>query len=68
VQLAVAFAAVVGRAGFRLGPEHVRGRWETFAAARRRLAWPRTHELLRHVAWILRAGHAGAVEDVLLVR
>jgi dATP pyrophosphohydrolase len=68
VQLAVAFAAVVGRAGVRLGPEHVRARWETFAAARRRLAWPRTHELLRHVAWILRAGHAGAVEDVLLVR
>lgn len=67
VQLAVAFAAVVGTARFMLGTEHARARWETFAAARRRLAWPRTHELLRHIAWILRAGDAGAVEDVLLV-
>jgi 8-oxo-dGTP pyrophosphatase MutT (NUDIX family) len=68
VQLSVAFAAVVDTARFALGPEHSRARWESFAAARRRLAWPRTHDLLRHVAWILRAGNAGAVEDVLAVR
>lgn len=67
VQLALAFAAVVESAAFTLGPEHSRARWETFAAARRRLAWPRTHELLRHVAWILRSGNAGPVEDVLRV-
>jgi 8-oxo-dGTP pyrophosphatase MutT (NUDIX family) len=68
VQLAVAFAAVVRAARFQLGPEHARGRWETFTAARRRLAWPRSHELLRHIAWILRTGNAGPVEDVLRVR
>ena len=66
VQLAVAFAAVAPSPKFTLGPEHSRARWETFAAARRHLAWPRTHDLLRHVAWILRTGNAGAVEDVLL--
>jgi dATP pyrophosphohydrolase len=65
VQLAVAFAAVVDSATFTLGNEHRAGRWETFAAARRRLAWPRSHDLLRQVAWILRSGNAGAVEDVL---
>lgn len=68
VQLAVAFAAVVASAEFSPGPEHSRGKWETFAAARKRLAWPRTHELLGHVAWLLRSGDAGAVEDVLRVR
>lgn len=67
VQISVAFAAVVGTARFTLGIEHRRGRWETFAAARRILAWPRTHDLLRQVAWILRSGTAGAVGDVLLV-
>jgi dATP pyrophosphohydrolase len=65
IQLSVAFAAVVDSAKFTLGPEHSRARWETFASARKRLAWPRTHELLRHVAWILRTGNAGALEDVL---
>ena len=68
VQLAIAFAAVVTSAKFTLGPEHSRARWETFAAARKRLAWPRTHELLTHVAWILRSGNAGALGDVLSVR
>lgn len=68
VQLAIAFAAVVSSAKFSLGPEHSRGRWQTFAAARKQLAWPRTHELLGHVAWLLRSGDAGAVEDVLRAR
>jgi dATP pyrophosphohydrolase len=68
VQLALAFAAVVGRSAVTLGVEHRAAKWATFASARRRLAWPRTHELLRHVAWILRTGDAGAVEDVLRVR
>ena len=68
VQIAVAFAAVVTSAKFTLGPEHSRARWETFAAARKRLAWPRTHDLLRQVQWILRTGDAGALNDVLLAR
>ncbi len=68
VQLAIAFAAVVQSADFTLGPEHARARWTSFAAARKALAWPRTHELLRHVDWLLRSGDAGHVEDVLAVR
>jgi 8-oxo-dGTP pyrophosphatase MutT (NUDIX family) len=67
LQVSIAFAAVVDTTRFVLGPEHSRGRWMTFAAARRVLAWPRTHDLLRQVAWILRTGSAGPVEDVLLV-
>lgn len=67
IQLSVAFAAVVTSAKFTLGPEHSRAKWETFAAATKRLAWPRTHDLLRHVAWILRTGDAAALEDVLRV-
>ena len=67
VQLAVAFAAVVTSAKVTLGPEHSRSRWESFRAATERLAWPRTHDLLRQVGWILRTGNAGAVEDVLRV-
>ena len=68
VQIAVAFAAVVTSATFTLGPEHSQARWDTFAAAKKRLAWPRTHELLRQVQWILRTGDAGALNDVLLAR
>lgn len=67
VQLAVAFAAVVTDERFRLSAEHVRGRWAAFGTARTYLAWPRTHELLRQVAWMLRTGDAGVTEDVLLV-
>ena len=68
LQISVAFAAVVKSAKVQLGVEHTHARWETFAAARKRLAWPRTHDLLRQVAWILRSGNAGAVQDVLLVK
>ena len=50
VQLALAFAAVVTSSRFVLGPEHAAGRWVTFAAARKVLAWPRDRELLDHVA------------------
>ena len=67
VQLSVAFAAVVTGTTPVLGAEHDAARWETFAAARKRLAWPRTHDLLAQVKWILRSGDAGAVEDVLRV-
>ncbi|HVZ49404.1 MAG TPA: NUDIX domain-containing protein, partial [Gemmatimonadaceae bacterium] len=67
LQVSIAFAAVVKAVTPVLGPEHARARWMTFAAARRILAWPRTHDLLRQVAWILRTGDGGPVEDVLLV-
>jgi len=67
VQLALAFAAVVGPGAFTLGDEHRRARWVTFAAARKLLAWPRDRELLHHAAWLLRSGDAGPAEDVLLV-
>lgn len=67
VQMAIAFAAVVSAGTVQLGPEHVRAEWVTVAVAKRRLAWPRTHELLDHIAWLLRAGDAGAVDDVLRV-
>ena len=68
LQVSIAFAAVVSSAKFILGVEHSRAQWVTFAAATRKLAWPRTHDLLRQVAWILRTGDAGAVEDVLRVK
>jgi dATP pyrophosphohydrolase len=68
LQVSIAFAAVVETAKFTLGIEHSRAQWMTMAAARKRLAWPRTHDLLKQVAWILRTGDAGAVEDVLRVK
>jgi dATP pyrophosphohydrolase len=68
LQVSLAFAAVVRSAKFTLGEEHSAGRWDTFAAAEKRLAWPRTHDLLRHVGWILRSGDAGPLEGVLRVK
>jgi hypothetical protein len=68
MQISVAFAAVVASPAFTLANEHSRAEWMTFSAATKRLAWPRTHDLLRQVAWLLRTGNAGAVEDVLLVK
>lgn len=67
IQLAVAFAAIVTPGSVTLGVEHQDSAWLPLRAAHRRLAWPRTHELLRHVAWLFRSGDAGAVEDVLRV-
>ena len=68
LQVSIAFAAIVDSEKFALGIEHSRAKWMTFAAARKLLAWPRTHDLLRQVGWILRRGNAGAVEDVLRVK
>lgn len=68
VQVAVAFAAVVQSARVKLSEEHRRSRWASFAAASRYLSWPRSHELLKQIAWLLRSGTAGAVNDVLEVR
>jgi dATP pyrophosphohydrolase len=68
VQVAVAFAAVVKSAKVALSEEHRRSKWATFAAASKYLSWPRSHEMLRQIAWLLRRGDAGAVNDVLRVK
>jgi 8-oxo-dGTP pyrophosphatase MutT (NUDIX family) len=68
IQLAVVFAAVVdSAAGVTLGIEHDAYAWRTPEDACAVLAWPREHEAVRYSMHLLRAGHAGAVEDVLLV-
>ncbi|MFI5311397.1 MAG: NUDIX domain-containing protein [Gemmatimonadales bacterium] len=67
VQLAVAFAAFVTSNRVRLGPEHDRHQWMTVAAAAKRFTWPREAEALVHIRKLLKAGHAGVVEDVLRV-
>lgn len=69
VTLAVAFAAVVdGASTTVLGAEHDRAEWLAFAAARARLAWPRSRTALDDIAILLDGGDGGAVEDVLRVR
>lgn len=69
VQLAVVFAALVEEPGsVTLGPEHVRFEWLTVAEALDRFAWPRESQALREIVHLLRAGDAGAVEDVLRIR
>jgi dihydroneopterin triphosphate diphosphatase len=68
VTLSVVFAAVVTFSEVTLGPEHVRAQWVTPDAAAHLFAWPRSRQALHDIAWLLRSGDAGAVEDVLLVR
>jgi type II secretory ATPase GspE/PulE/Tfp pilus assembly ATPase PilB-like protein/8-oxo-dGTP pyrophosphatase MutT (NUDIX family) len=69
VQLAVVFAAFVSEpAEVTLGPEHQRFEWLEVDAARTRFAWPRERDALDEIMSLLRAGDAGAVEDVLRVR
>jgi dihydroneopterin triphosphate diphosphatase len=68
VTLSVVFAAVVTVADVTLGAEHVRAQWVTPDEAADLLAWPRSRQALHDIAWLLRSGNAGAVEDVLLVR
>ena len=67
VQLALVFAAFVRESRVTLGPEHDAFDWLTVAQASRRFAWPREAEALAHVRRLLKAGHAGAVDDVLRV-
>jgi 8-oxo-dGTP pyrophosphatase MutT (NUDIX family) len=72
IELTIVFAAVIiGDAPtldtVTLGSEHDAYRWQSFPAATRALAWPREHEALRHVAYLLRSGDAGAAEDVLRI-
>jgi 8-oxo-dGTP pyrophosphatase MutT (NUDIX family) len=68
VELAVVFAAFVNRADpVTLGEEHMQYEWLTPDAALHRFVWPRERQALRDVQQLLRAGHAGPVEDVLRV-
>jgi dihydroneopterin triphosphate diphosphatase len=68
VELAVVFAAFVTRADpITLGEEHMRHEWLSPDAALDRFVWPRERQALRDVLHLLRAGHAGPVEDVLRV-
>jgi 8-oxo-dGTP pyrophosphatase MutT (NUDIX family) len=65
VQIALVFAAIVGPERVMLGEEHDRCEWLSVAAARKRLTWPRDAESLVIARRLLKAGHAGVVEDVL---
>jgi 8-oxo-dGTP pyrophosphatase MutT (NUDIX family) len=68
VQLAVVFAAFVAEpADITLGEEHQRAEWRSVSEAMERFVWPREREALTHITQLLRAGNAGAVEDVLRV-
>ena len=68
VELAVVFAAFISRADpITLGEEHMRHEWLPPDAALDRFVWPRERQALRDVLHLLRAGHAGPVEDVLRV-
>jgi 8-oxo-dGTP pyrophosphatase MutT (NUDIX family) len=68
ITLAVAFAAVVDPNGaVVLGEEHQRFEWLPMDAAMARIAWPRSRDALVHIAFLLRDGDAGPVEDVLRV-
>ena len=68
VELAVVFAAFVRRTDpITLGEEHIHFEWLSPDAALERFVWPRERQALRDVLQLLRAGHAGPVEDVLRV-
>ena len=68
VELAVVFAAFVRRKDpVTLGEEHMHHEWLSPDAALERFVWPRERQALRDVLHLLRAGHAGPVEDVLRV-
>ena len=65
VMISLVFAAIVDAARVTTGPEHDRYEWLSFAAAKKRLTWPRDAESVRHALQLLKSGDAGAVEDVL---
>jgi 8-oxo-dGTP pyrophosphatase MutT (NUDIX family) len=68
VALVPVFAAFVSsEATVRLGPEHDRLEWLAPGAAESRFAWPREQRALEDIVALLRSGHAGAIDDVLLV-
>ncbi len=68
VQVALVFAAIVDSDRVTLGAEHDRYEWLSFAAAVKRLTWPRDADSLRQMRQLLKSGDAGVVEDVLRVK
>ncbi|MGI9077353.1 MAG: NUDIX domain-containing protein [Gemmatimonadaceae bacterium] len=68
VMLGVVFAAVAGTgAVVSLGSEHRASEWLSIADATERYNWPRSVAALKEIAFLLRTGDAGVVEDVLRV-
>lgn len=66
VTLAVVFAAVVpANAPPQLSAEHDASEWLPVDAAIARYSWPRSKTALAEIAYLLRDGDAGPVEDVL---
>ena len=69
VMLSVVFAAVVPPDGrVSLGPEHAAYEWLGVEQAMARYSWPRSRAVLGDIAFLLRRGDAGEVEDVLRVK
>jgi 8-oxo-dGTP pyrophosphatase MutT (NUDIX family) len=68
VALVPVFAAVVpSGAKPRLGPEHDALEWLPPEQARTRFAWPRERRAVDDIRTLLGQGHAGPLEDALLV-
>ncbi|MBC7789431.1 MAG: NUDIX domain-containing protein [Anaerolineae bacterium] len=68
IMLGVVFAAVVeGSSSVALGPEHKASEWLSVPDATGRYNWPRSRVALEEIAFLLRTGDAGVVEDVLRV-
>jgi dihydroneopterin triphosphate diphosphatase len=68
VALVPVFAAIVTpEAAVHLGSEHDRFEWLNPDAADSRFAWPRERRALEDIVALFRAGHAGALDDVLRV-
>jgi hypothetical protein len=64
----VVFAAFVRYADpIVLGEEHMGHEWLSPEGALERFVWPRERQALRDALQLLRAGHAGPVEDVLRI-
>jgi dihydroneopterin triphosphate diphosphatase len=68
VALIPVFAAfVTPEAAVHLGSEHDRFEWLAPDTAESRFAWPRERRALEDIVTLLRAGHAGAIDDVIRV-
>ena len=68
IMLGVVFAAIAdASARVSLGPEHRASEWLSVSDAIARYNWPRSRVALQEIAFLLRTGDAGVVEDVLLV-
>ena len=69
IQMCITFAAFVDDdCVVELSDEHQRFEWLTLDGACDRFTWPREAHALRDAHHLLKAGNAGAVEDVLRVK